>query len=442
LSFRIAWLGPWCEQSAIATFGLEVVGEMEARGHDVTIFRSEIGALLLQPPFSGQRPVRPLTQSCVNELRWSFDHIIVNVGDHFGFHGAIPALLPSLGATVIFHDGFIANLAGAYALEGFGSPESQRCLIHLTHGRHVSVDQADIWNSPLQTIAAERPMVEWLARLASGCVTHSSTWADRLRRACAGPVEVIPLCYPELQVEMPHAIGETLTISTVGHVNPNKRADQVLHALASDPELVKRCRYQLLGEIEVAERERLSDLAGRLGIPAPAFAGRLSADGLRAALAATDVIVCLRHPVLEGGSASLITALLTARPTLVSHQAHYAEIPAGLVLPCSPGKEAIDVAKHLRWILHDREEACALGMRARQYALNTHVKDRYVDKLLDLANRAAEFSPLIRAATRLGHVLGSIGAEPEDPSIVSIAGALEQGLPTMCDHILASADVN
>jgi hypothetical protein len=431
MSLRIAWLGPWCEQSAIGAFGLEVVSEIEGRGHDVVVFRSETDDLLLQAPFPGNRSVRQLTHNSMNELKWSFDHVIANIGDHFGFHGAIPDLLGRLGATVIFHDGFIANLAGGYAAKVFNSTESLTALIQLTHGPSVVVDDTDLWRFPLHVIAAERPMLEWLARSASGCVTHSSIWADRLRNACAGPVEVIPLCYPDLEVSLPRPIGDTLTIATVGHVNPNKRADQVIRALASDAALSERCRYQLLGEIENAERQRLSNLADTLNVPSPKFLGRVSEHDLRTALAETDVIACLRHPVLEGGSASLITALLTARPTLVSHQAHYAEIPEGLVLPCHPGNEAPDVASQLRWILDNKDQARALGMRARQYALAVHVKNRYVDKLLRLAARATEISPLVRAATKFGYVLGSIGAEPGDLAIGRISRELAHGFPTM-----------
>jgi hypothetical protein len=373
----------------------------------------------------------------VNELRWSFDHVIANIGDHFGFHGAIPNVLGNLAATVIFHDGFIASLAGAYAVDRSDSAEVQRLLIRLTHGRQVKVEEADVWNAPLEEIAKERPMVEWLARLASGCITHSSVWADRLRHACAGPVEIIELCFPDMSVGLPRPIGQTLIISTVGHANSNKRADEVLRALASDPELTERCRYQLLGEIGPAERERLSSIAQTLKIPAPAFFGRLSADELCAAVAETDVIACLRHPVLEGGSASLITALFTARPTLVSNQAHYADMPEGLVLPCRPGDEAPDVAKHLRWILGFPDQAQELGLRARQYALVTHVKDRYVDELLDLAARATQLSPLVRAATKMGQLLGSIGAEPDDPSGRRIAEAFDEGLPSVRNKMLA-----
>ena len=427
---RVAWLSPWSERSAIATFGLDVVTELEERGHEVTIFRTEMGDLLAVPPFPGKRPVRKLAPNCLVELQRSFDHVIASVGDHFGFHGALTDMIEELGATVIFHDGFLANLASGYIHNLSASNAAFKTFIRLTHGADVTVNEARVWDTPLDVMAAETPMTEWFARRAAGCVTHSSLWEDRLRQACPGSVEVIPLCYPALGSPPPRLITDTLTIATVGYTNENKRADQVLRALGSDPELARRCRYQLLGEISGPERERLSSLAGALGIPTPFFSGRLSDDDLRAALAETDVIACLRHPILESGSASFITALFSARPTLVSHQAHYSEIPEGLVLPCHPGDEAADVARHLRWILDNPGEARAMGMRARHYALATHVRGRYVDKLLDLAVRATEVSPLVKSAVRLGQVLGGFGAQVSDPATERIARTLSRGLPS------------
>jgi hypothetical protein len=431
MNLRIAWLGPWTARSAIAAFGLEVVSELEERGDNVTIFRSEMGAPLADPPLHGNRQVVELRSTSIRDLQLSYDHVIANIGDHLGFHGAILPVLHELGATIIFHDGYLASLAGAYVEDLGGTANTYEALIRLTYGPDATVSADDIWNTPLETVAAERPMVEWLARLAAGCVTHSSAWVDRLRQACPGPVAAIPLCYPDPKVSPPRPIGDMLTITTLGHVNRNKRADQVICALASDRELASRCRYQLIGEVSGAERDRLSTLAQALETAAPSFLGRLSDADLRTALAETDVIACLRYPILEGGSASLVTALFTARPTLVSHQAHYADIPAGLVLPCAPGNEAPDVAKHLRWILDKPDEAQALGTRARTYAAVTHVKGRYVDKLLELAARATQISPLVRAAARFGQVLGGIGADPNDPFAERIARALTLGLPSM-----------
>ena len=429
MSLRIAWLGPWCEQSAIAQFGLHVVMELERRGHHVTIFRSETGDLLDLPSLNGKRPVNTITEGNLGALRWSFDHVIANLGDHFGFHGALVETIETLGATMIFHDGFLLNLAGAYVRSLSTANDGLAKLVRAIYGLDISIDDVDVWSAPLELIAAQTPMTEWLAPFAAGCVIHSSIWKDRLTRACQGPVEVIQLAYKDLAPAPPRPMEDTLTIATIGTANSNKRADQVLYALASDRDLSRRCRYKLLGDITDAERTRLTELAATLEVPAPYFSERLSDEDLREALVETDVISCLRHPVLEGGSASLVTALFSARPTLVSHQAHYADVPEGLVFPCRAGEEAADVSRHLRWILDHPVEARTIGVRARQYAFETHSSGQYVDRLLDLAARATEFSPAVRTAAKFGRILGDCDSASDEPVVERISRALSSGLP-------------
>jgi len=141
-----------------------------------------------------------------------------------------------------------------------------------------------------------------------------------------------------------------------------------------------------------------------------------------------DVISCLRHPLLESGSASLIAAMYAARPVLVSHHGTYADLPTGLVLPCAPGQEAPGVAAHLRAILKDPASAQAMGQRARAYAIQTHSAARYVDKLLPALASATAAAPTITSARHQGHILGQLGMPPDDPAAIRIARNLSDML--------------
>ena len=173
-----------------------------------------------------------------------------------------------------------------------------------------------------------------------------------------------------------------------------------------------------------AEQERLEHLSADLGIPPPRFTGWLSDAALRAEMAEVDVIACLRHPVLEAGSASLVTAMYAARPTLVSWHGVYAEVPDDVVHHCAPGQEAGDVAAHLRAILLEPDAALAMGQRARAHALKVHSAAHYVDRLLPAILAATEAAPAIAAARSLGKVLGRFGISPDDPAVSRIAGKL------------------
>jgi glycosyltransferase involved in cell wall biosynthesis len=426
---RLAWCGPWNGHSAIATFGQMIVSELLTRGHEVTIFRSELGQALAEKPLPTPVRVESLHATSIDTLRHSFDGIIANVGDHYPFHGAIIGLLERCPCLAIFHDGLVANLAAAWAHEAAGGEKSLRALVQQLYGDGAWEEGTLYWDwNRIEIPASMRPMTEWLAPLTAGIVTHSAFWTPRMQAACSGKVDVVPLAFPDFRVPPPQAHGGKLVVATIGHINPNKRADQVLVAIASDPVLRAECEYRLLGPITDAERERLNRLSRELGISPPRFLGWLSDEAMRAEIAEVNVITCLRYPIIEAGSASLVTAMYTERPTLVSRHGLYAEIPDDTVLGCTPGKEAADIATHLRAILADPPAALALGQRARAHALKFNSAAYYVDRLLPAVAAATAAAPAIGAASRLGKLLGHLGVGSGDHAASRVARNLSEML--------------
>ena len=70
------------------------------------------------------------------------------------------------------------------------------------------------------------------------------------------------------------------------------------------------------------------------------LSGPLDRSAYESELAAADVFVCLRDPVLEAASASLIEEMATARPVVVYDVAHYRELPDDAVVKVDPGRAA------------------------------------------------------------------------------------------------------
>ena len=140
-------------------------------------------------------------------------------------------------------------------------------------------------------------------------------------------ITTIPLAFTSSPLTPPRLDGQSLVVATVGHLNPNKRVDEVIRAMGASPRLGANVTYLLLGPVHDSERARLLSLAERWRAPIPQFTGWLSEPELHAMMDRVDVFCCLRDPCFEGGSASLVVSLLSARPTIVSDQAHYAELP-------------------------------------------------------------------------------------------------------------------
>ena len=429
MSLRIAWLGPWNARSAIAIFGRFVVAELAARNHDVTVFRTEVGSTIDEPALPTPVRVKCLQASDPSVFGRAFDGVVANVGDHYLFHGGVLELLERCPCLVIFHDGVIANLAAGWAYNAAGGEVRLRTLVKHLYGETAWPEGTNYWDwGELDTIAAVRPMTEWLAPLAAGIVTHSGFWKSRMQAACSGRVHVLPLAWMNSNMPSPRPLGVRVVIASIGHANPNRRADQVLLAIASDPLLRSRCEYRLLGPVEGPEQKRLQGLAADLGLAPPRMTGWLSDAALRAEMAEVDIISCLRYPVLEAGSASLVTAMYSGRPILTSRQGVYAEVPSDIVFHCTPGREPDDIAVHLRAILADPAASRAMGQRAQAYAAQFHSAARYVDGLLPAIAAATAAAPAIAAARRLGKLLGRFNISPDDPAVTRVAGELSQML--------------
>jgi glycosyltransferase involved in cell wall biosynthesis len=280
---------------------------------------------------------------------------------------------------------------------------------------------------PLEEMAARRPMLEWFAAFASGAVVHANHYAERVRSACPGPVEVVPLAYEGIALPPPAPIdgGRGVVVATIGHVNTNKRAADVLRAMAASEPMRERVRYRLIGPVEPEERAALLGLARSLGVPEPEFTGWVEDADMPRRLADVDAISCLRNPVLEGASASLILAMRSGRPVLVSDHGPYADVPDGLVLKCRPGFEATDMRLHLESLLADPAPARAMAGRARAYAEETFTAKGYTDRLLPHLDRVAESLPAVRTAMGLGRTLAGFGMAPYDPAGERVAAALD-----------------
>lgn len=405
---RILWAGPWNARSAIATFGRLVVGGLAASGHDVEVVRTEAGADLLLPPLPAPGPVHDPGAQPIAALAAPFDGVVLNLGDYYGFHGAALPMLQDLAPLVILHDAWLGNLVNGW--------------------RHYAGSEA--WQVQRFLEGAPDPAgVQALCGLASGVVVHGPHYRDAAQAACAGPVAELPLAYAAPELPPPGPFRERLMLATIGHVNANKRAEAVIRAQAASERLRRRTLYTLIGPVEPSEQARLEAVARDCGAPAPHFTGRVPDEVLQALMAGTDVFCCLRHPVTEGGSASLVTAMLSGRPTLVSDHASYATVPDGLVLKCAPGREGAHVLHHLEAILDDPAAAQAMGARARAYALQEHAPEAYCARLLPVLDAATAAQPAVLAARSVGRRMAELGMRTDDPMVHRMDALLAGMLP-------------
>lgn len=418
---KIGWATPLHHSSAIGQFSIGVTQALIQRGVEIDLIRTERASVLGEAHLPSELKIVNLAgMSDYRRLR-EYDVLAYNIGNNFDFHYyALDAALQIPGIC-IFHDVLIFNLFYSWMIER-GEEDRAASVINDTYGsgtypplkpEHCHVTAA----------VANYSMLEWLAARALAAVAHGRHYLPRLLSSCAGPVRQIPLAY-----NLPARIGplrartsaDTLRLTTIGHVNENKLAAEIILALGRSPRLRQRCAYRLVGGISDAMRSSLGRLAERTDVCLH-MTGPLTRSALAAEIDSADALLCLRKPVLEGASASAIEAMLSGRPTIVLDHGFYQELPDELTLKIPADFKPCDLERQISWLLDNPEASRILGERAALWAKDTFSFQRYADAFLTLAEKALEAAPLLRLGTQLGQELSALGAGPDDPAAVRIA---------------------
>jgi len=190
-----------------------------------------------------------------------------------------------------------------------------------------------------------------------------------------------------------------------------------MRAIASSEDWKAKAVYRLVGPIEDVQRSYYEELAKELGIGAPQIYGRVNDEELFELLSTSNVVCCLRYPVSEGGSASLITALYSARPIIVPNFGSYADLPDDLVWKVSYGDNLDDLAAVLSLIESNRAAAERRGHTMKAWAQTTYSAQTYVEKLLPLIGSAINATPRIEAGRTIGRALTALDVAPDDPVV-------------------------
>jgi glycosyltransferase involved in cell wall biosynthesis len=423
---NVAWFTPYQQGSAIAKFSSLVVPALAARGHSITLFSSD-----RQPPLEHRRLPKGIEM-----LHWSFfetdpeiadayDVIVYNVGDHWDYHFGVLKLIDRYNGVCIFHDYYLVDLfLGWYATE-LDRPRAHR-IVASVYGEQIANEFWARTEHPdfQEWAASHAPMTEWVARKALAAVVHSEFYKQRLVNSSAGPVTIIPLA-SNAPANIARIQGQNgrVRILTVGVINPNKRVEAVINAVAGSSMLRTRCEYNIVGPIEPPYRARLESLIADSGLlDAVHVHGEVSDFELHWRFAEADILACLRWPALEGASGSCIEAMSYGKAIIVTDTGFYSSIPSDCVLKVSFAREAQELAQHLEMVAANVNKRDALGKRALEWARREHAPETYAERIEPLLKTAVEEKPFADALKQIGLTLRAMGVLHDDP-VVSRLGS-------------------
>lgn len=385
---KLVLFTPVQKTSAIARMARLVVKALSAGGHVVTVVRTESDETGLGEIFDFGVSVFDWRDTpAVRSATGSADGLVYQMGDHYPNHAGAVHWLRLQSGIVCLHDFFLGDLFYGWLN---GDVDRGTAELKRWYGDAVAKEYFRYASSPDFIAATHQtaPLTEWIASQASAVVSHSAWGMERVLTACPGPVRVVPLAYeapsgaqasPGTSAES----GQRLRVLTVGHVNPNKRAEQVIRALGSDELLRNRATYTLAGAVQPEMRRHLEALALALCVDLT-VCGEVTDGELGRLLGQADVVCCLRNPTLEAASASTIEAMLSARAVIVEDAGFYAELPDNCVLKIRPDHEEKDLRDALLSLANEPLAAKAMGARASVWAKQTFTAENYASQLLEL----------------------------------------------------------
>jgi glycosyltransferase involved in cell wall biosynthesis len=416
-------------KSAIGKVSASVSIELRRQGIDVLVVASELNHDVTEAHHLFSAPIVSWRETqTVLEALDSSDLNVHHIGDNYLFHGGGLPWLSSAGGILCLHDFYVGNLFSGWATLQDKTPEAFE-IVEDCYGTTVANDFFSFGNSKdfIDFTSRSAPMTEWLCSKADAVISHSSWGMGRVLEACAGPVREVPLPYSTVGVffaapntSSPSQPGK-ITLLTVGHINANKRAEVVIRSIGGDPRLRSLVDYRLVGPIEESVQQELTTLAGNLGVSLE-ICGEVSDSRLAAEFQRSDLVACLRWPVLEAASASTIEAMLSGKPVMVNDQGFYATIPDALTMRVSLDNEEDDIRSALRSAVNNPGTLRVLGASGRVWAQETFSVENYVQQLLEVSEELRILRPIKSALDSYAKIIKELGGPPD---ILGQGGSLE-----------------
>lgn len=409
---------PAIEASAIGRMASVVTRTLITLGHTVVVVRAENSSLLRGDTHDFGATMLPWTESAkVEDLVRSADVLVYQIGDNYTYHRGCVEWLRRAPGVICLHDFFLGNLFCGWAENR--KPDAMATL-RACYGERIA-ETFFGYKSSEDLIHATKdtaPMTEWICSMAYGVITHSSWGIQRVVDSCPGPVRIAPLAYdaPSSASVLNSLVNrelstEAFNVLTVGHINPNKRAESVIRAIGNSAVLRRNTTYRLVGHIQPDMSQHLASLARSLQVKL-VISGKVDSDTLLQALGEAHVICCLRWPSLEAASASAAEAMLYGKPVVVTDTGFYSELPDACVRKIQIQDEIPELQQALEYLCENESDRLALGAKAAEWATVTFSAKNYANQLIAVSLAAQRAAPMLKATQSLAGTLWRWGASP------------------------------
>lgn len=415
---KIAWFTPFNKKSAIGKYSKSAALALSKHA-DVDIFvfdTSDLHETSLQTIHYDMNNVQPLLSD--------YDFCIYNMGDYSVYHGIIYNVMQQKKGIIISHDLCLHNFFRGYYFINLENPEEYvRILTEMYGGRNARtiLDAANNSSTWSNLNLLNYHMTEKLFPFSLGFVVHSNYHANILKNSFHSPICVVPLLYENDFISNNISTGfykhdsSKINLLTVGNVNPNKRVHATIEAIGNNSKLRKSARLTCIGALDnepYAEqlRKQIKEMQIDENVELLGFVDDCQ---LATYYANADVVINLRFPAYEGGSASLLEQMQLGKIVIVSDTGVYSEIPDDCIIKINPHNETKELKRALLDVLKNPMKYKQFGKNAKSYAENNFTSDIYGKKLYDFIKFVNFNAPLCSLTDLLGQELKNMNVSSD-----------------------------
>lgn len=418
---RLAWFTPMARPSAIGRYSMAAVGALSAYA-DVDVFYPRTGDDIPCPGACENVAIDAIGDARTRLA--GYDTVFYNFGNYLGYHNAIYETYLQVPGVPILHDKvmqgfFVSRITRQFAPDYL-------CLMQYLYGREgrqaVLPLYSHGWTTALEALTARHfPGFEPCLVNAPGCVVHSRSAADLVsaRYGHLLPVEVLDLPtfiydfeypgQPLLTREELGAPGDLSLVVVAGRMNPTKRIEATITAIAGDAFLKQKALLAIVGGGEPEYVSIIEQAAARAGLGEHLRLVTHPDDRLlHSYIAAADVCVNLRNPSTESASASLVEQMYFGKPIVVTKTGVYDEVPDDVVVKTTTDDEVGSIRAALHRLLADEAYRESIGTAASAYVRAHHTPEVYAKRLLRFASELPQRSRHLMMVDEAAEELTSI----------------------------------
>ena len=417
---NVALVGPFPpSKSGIGTFNARVGAALSQRCH-VDYFSEGDDPFPPTPPRNyGWFPVQSLGRTVHHG---AYDALIYTIGNGHYHRSTFAAALRNPG-IVWLHD---AHLAGLYLTrEGLFLPSGEATPATLERARSHMRERVRALYGPTPILADDDwwiadtydrqglTMLREILASARGLIVNTESAAEIARRESPSDlaIHVLPLPFPQPRspgrvndsASIPKFVdgandgsSDTITISTLGWVDPLKRPHDLIVAFSEVCRTTDRSlRLVFVGELSETLRDDLASLAQQVGVAHRlTFTGFTSDADYATWLEHTDIAVQLRSITRGEASAALCDAIAHGIPTITSISTAN-ELPEGVLRVIDSESTPHQIAQEITTLINDLALQTRLATAARSHSASWNF-DALAERVLEIARIHSPNQPIAK----------------------------------------------